>query len=188
MTWLIGGLAVWIIVHLVPAVSPALRLRLVDALGENGYRGLFALSVLAGLVCIVIGWRTTIPQSVYLPPAWGRELSYLLMFFSVVLFGASHARTNIKQVVRHPQLTAVLLWAIAHLLANGDTRSLVLFGALGLWALVEIPLLNRRDGPWQKAERASLKSEAIGATVAVIVYIVLMLLHPYFAGVAVMPT
>lgn len=187
MTWLIGGVAVWIIVHLVPAASPALRRRLVDALGENGYRGLFSLSVLAGLVGIVIGWRSTIPQAVYAPPAWGRDLSYLLMFLSVVLFGASHARTNLKQVVRHPQLTALLLWSIAHLLANGDTRSLVLFGGLGLWALVEIPLLNRREGPWQKAERASLKSEAIGATVAVVVYIVLMLLHPYFAGVPVMP-
>lgn len=186
MAWLIGGVAVWVVVHLLPATVPALRQRLVSVLGGKGYRALFALAVLAGLVAIVIGWRSSVPRPVYLPPAWGYEVAYLLMFFSVVLFGASHARTNLKRIIRHPQLTALVLWAIAHLLANGDSRSLVLFGGLGLWALVEMPLLNRRDGAWIKPERASMKSEAIGATISVVVFLVLMLLHPYFAGVAVL--
>jgi len=187
MQLLIGGMILWAIVHLFPAVGAPVRGRLIGAVGEKPYKGLFALVMFAALGMIIVGWRSTSPVALYSPPAWGRELAFLLMFFSIVLFGASHARTNIKRFVRHPQLSSVILWSLAHLVANGDSRSLVLFGGMLAWAIVEIPLINRRQGEWVKPERAEMRSEVIGIAISVVVFLVLIALHPNFAGVSALP-
>ena len=72
-------------------------------------------------------------------------------------------------MIRHPQLTAVKLWALAHLLVNGDSASLLLFGGLLVWAAVEVVIINKQDGksPLNKPD-SSLPREcaAIGATLA----------------------
>jgi len=187
MIWLVSGIVVWAAIHFVPSVLPGVRSKTIEAIGEKPYSGLFALVVLAALVMIVGGWRATPPVAIYAPPGWGPNFALLLMFAAVVLFGAAHSKTNIKRIIRHPQLTGVLFWSIAHILSNGDVRSLVLFGGLGVWAMAEMTLINHREGAWVKPERASLKSEAIGATIGTVVFLVLLALHPYFAGVSPLP-
>ena len=181
MGWLITGVLVWAVVHLSPVLAPRLRQGL-DR--EKAYRGLFAVAVLAGLALIVLGWRSAEPARLYEPPHWGRTAAWLLMFVAVWLFGASQAKgAGIKRIVRHPQLCAIVLWSAAHLLSNGDTRSVVLFGGLGVWALIEIPLLNRRDPDWQPPAPRALHRELIGMAIAVAAFALLVVLHPYFAGV-----
>ena len=68
------------------------------------------------------------------------------MFISFVLFGARTTKTAIKRLVRHPMLMGVFVWSLSHLLTNGTTRALILFGGLGVWALIEMPLINAREG------------------------------------------
>jgi len=187
MELLAGGIILWAVVHLFPAVAVPLRARLIGAMGEKPYKGVFALVMFAALGMIIVGWRSTPPVAVYSPPSWSRELAFLLMFFSIVLFGASHARTNIKRFVRHPQLSSIMLWSLAHLVANGDSRSLVLFGGMLVWAMIEVPLINGRQGEWVKPERAAMKSEVIGILISVVVFLVLIALHPQFAGVSALP-
>lgn len=187
MTWLVGGIALFATIHLMSALIPALRSKLQEMMGQQAYKGAFAALAVAGMVMIVVGWRTTMPVAIYSPPTWGPTLAFLLMFAAVVLFGAAHARTNIKRFVRHPQLTSIVLWSIAHLAANGDSRSLILFGSLGVWAMIEMPLINLRDGEWLKPERAATRSEMIGAAISVVLFLVLIALHPYFAGVSPLP-
>ena len=186
MIWLVSGVVLWAGIHLLPAVLPGVRRTLISAFGLKQYRGIFALVVLAALIMIIIGWRTTLPTVIYAPRGWGPNFGFALMFASVVLFGAGHAKTNIKRFIRHPQLTGILFWSIAHIVSNGDSRSLILFGGLGLWAIIEMTLINQREGEWVKPERASLKSELIGVAVGVVVFLVLVALHPYFAGVSTM--
>ncbi len=185
MTWLILGLLLWSGVHFFPALLPVQRTRLMETLG-NKYQGLFALSIIVSLALIVFGWRSSIPNPVYNPPVWGRHLTMLLVLVAVILFAASHGKTRLKQYVRHPMLTAVAVWAVAHLLANGDTRSVTLFSALLVWALVSQFLINRRDGAWVKPAIPRLKSEIKVIGIGLVAYLVLMVLHPYFAGVAVL--
>ncbi len=153
MTWLVLGVLSWSAVHLFPCSATSARSRLIDRLGEQAYRGLFALAILVSIVVMALGWRASAPAIVYLPPAWGALAANVLVFIALVLFAASGVASNLKRLVRHPQLTGVLVWSGAHLLSNGEDRSLVLFGGLGLWAIVAITLINRRDGAWEKPER-----------------------------------
>lgn len=184
MVWLLLGVLIWSFTHALRSGMPSLRRRMVDRLREDPYKGLFSLAIVASIALMVVGWRATTPHLVYSPPAWGRSAALVLMFAALVLFVASGVPTNIKRFIRHPQLTGVAVWALAHLLANGDDRGLVLFGGLGLWALVEMPLINRREGAWQRPQPLPAGAEIkplVGGTVA---YVVLILLHPYLFGVA----
>ena len=77
----------------------------------------------------------------------------------------------------------MLLWAIAHLLANGDSRSLTLFGGLGAWCIVMILLINRRDGAFVKPQAPSWTVELVGIAIGLAVYALFIFLHPWIAGV-----
>lgn len=184
MSILIGGVLLWSAVHLVPALAPGFRQNLVTRLGTGPWKGLFALAILASLALIVIGWRSTVPEAVYQPPPWGRSAAIGLMIVSVYLFGAARRPAIVKRVVRHPQLTGMAVWSIAHLLANGDHRSLVLFGGLGVWAIGEIFAINRRDGAWIKPEPPPLWRELLGIVITLLIFGLLTWAHPWFAGVA----
>jgi len=187
MIWLVLGILIWSGVHFIPSIGQSLKAKLTQSIGENGYKGAFALSVLAGLALIVFGWRSTDPSALYYPPAWTAPVATVLMIVSFVLFGAANMATRIKQFLRHPQLTGLVLWSVAHLIANGDTRSLVLFGGLGLWALVEMRLINAREGEWVKPEAPTMAVELRGLAISLVIFAAAFFLHPYFAGVPIMP-
>jgi uncharacterized membrane protein len=183
MTFLILGVALWSAAHFIPVGATGLRGNLVGSLGEGPYKGLFSLALLGSIVLIVLGWRSITPNLVYDPPAIGAMLMGPLMFIAFLLLGAANYKTNIKRFVRNPMLTGVAVWSLAHLTTNGDDRSLVLFGGMGLWALLMIFLGNKRDGSYEKPEALPFKSEIKGLLITVVVFVVVILLHPYFAGV-----
>lgn len=186
MGWLAAGIAIWCVVHLFPSALPVRRRALSERLG-NGYRGLFALLILIALVTIVTGWRNAVPTAVYTPPLAGSRIVPVLMLAAFILFIAARAPTNIKRFLRHPQLTSVIVWSVAHLLANGDSRSLALFGGLGLWALLEIVLINRREGAWQKPAPVPLKADAITAVVGIAAFTIILYFHTWLFGVSAVP-
>ncbi|MGB5211811.1 MAG: NnrU family protein [Gammaproteobacteria bacterium] len=187
MSILIIGVALWAIVHFFPAIAAGQRASLNQRLGQR-YRGLFSLLILASLALIVVGWRSTIPTTVYLPQIWGRHLAYLLVLIAFVLFAAAKTSNNIRRLIRHPQLTAVAVWATGHLFANGDIRSLILFGGLGLWAIAEMVLINRRDGAWQKPSAVPFTKDLATVAIGLVVMVIFMFLHPFFTGMVVIPT
>ena len=84
---------------------------------------------------IIIGFRRAPVVPVYDPPPWAIHLNNLLMVVAVLLLGLGHSKSRARGWLRHPMLTAVVVWAVAHLLVNGDQASLVMFGWLGLWAV-----------------------------------------------------
>jgi uncharacterized membrane protein len=178
------GVLLWSFTHFVPAVAVGFRKGLVDKMGENPYKGLFTLVMAFSIYLIISGWRATVPEFLYVPPAWGRHAASLLVLIAFILFSASHGQNNIKRFIRHPQLTSVLVWGIAHLLANGESRSIVLFGGLALWALVAMFLLNRRDGAWEKPEPAPLKKDIIAVVAGLVVYAVFAYFHGWLFGVS----
>jgi len=80
-------------------------------------------------------------------------------------------------------LTGVAVWGIGHLLANGDIRSVILFGGMTIWAIVSMITISRNEGAWVKpAEVAGVKREGILLGITVVVYLVLFVSHRWFAG------
>ncbi len=186
MTWLVLGVLLWSAFHLLPSAGAPLRARAVERIGP-AYQGVFALAILASIGLMVFGWRSTLPAAVYTPPAWGSAGANVLVFVALLLFAASGMATNVKRALRHPQLTGMATWAVAHLLSNGELRSLVLFGGLGLWAIAAMLFINRRDGAWEKPEPRSMLGEWKPLAAAIVGFAVLYLLHPYIAGVSATP-
>jgi uncharacterized membrane protein len=93
--------------------------------------------------------------------------------------------TNLKRLTAHPMLWGTAAWGAAHLLANGDLASLLLFGSVLCFALFDMVSANRRGArPSQK--RASLAQDALVVAVSALNYVALLLLHPWLFGVAVL--
>lgn len=184
MALLIIGVLMWSVVHLYPSIFSERRNTVKARLGKS-YDGIFAACILFSILLIVLGWRTTVPEPVYQAPLWGRHLNMTTMFFAILLLGAGSpkGKSHIKQYIRHPMLTGVLIWSVGHLFANGDIRSLILFGGMTVWAIISQIAINRRDGHWEKpTEVASLAREGILVAISVVVYLVLFMTHRYFAG------
>ena len=188
MHLLLLGLAIWFTMHLLPSAGKAVRRKIIVKTGLIPYQAIFAATIISSVVLMVLGWRSTIPEYVYFPPSWGRSVTLLLVLVAFILFVAAQMKTNIKRILRHPQLTGLLLWCIGHLLANGDSRSVILFGGLMLWGVLEIVFINRRDGKWEKPEAVSLKYDVMVVVAGVILYGILLVAHPYLSGIPLLPT
>ena len=184
MTLLVLGLLLWIAIHLFPSVMPDARQKLMARLGEGPYKGLFALDLVIAIVLMVFGWRSAAPDFVYAPILGGMPLvTSLLVAIAFILMGAANVPTNIKRYLRHPMLTGVVIWGVAHLLANGDSRSVVLFGGLTIWAILAIVLINRRDGAWMKPEAVPVVKDVTLVVIGVVLTAVVAFFHEYLSGI-----
>ena len=183
MIMLITGVLLWSALHLVPVIGRGPRQAAIEKLGEGGYKGIFSLLMLGAIALMVFGWRGSLPRSIYIPSAEMRMAGLVLVDIGFIFMAAANRASRFGRIVRHPQLTGVFLWAVAHLLANGDSRSLVLFGGLGAWCLIMIPLINRRDGPWTKPEAPPMIKDVVGVIIALVVVGIFIAVHPWIAGV-----
>ena len=183
MLTLVLGILLWSFLHFLPAADLGIRRNLISRLGENPYKGVFALLMVLSIYLVYRGWTATIPVAVYPPPVWGRHLAALIMLAAFILFFAPYPRNNFKRFLRHPQLTGVILWGAAHLLANGESRSLVLFGGFTLWAVLEILLINRRDGAWKKPGPASMKNDFGLVIAGLLAFAGMVFAHGWLFGV-----
>lgn len=186
MILLLLGVLIFAGVHFIPSLAPGLKAAWVGRLGENGYKGTFSLLLLLGLALIVVGWRSTQPYFLYHLPSGMNHLAMLLLVLAFLLFVISNRPSRLRALIRHPQLTGVVLWGIAHLMLNGDNRSIVLFGAMTIWAIGEVIAINRREGAWVKGDTPSWGTEAVSVVITLIVVAVVAWAHPWFTGMPVM--
>lgn len=187
MSLMLLGLALWWATHLFPILAPAARAAAVERLGRNPYRGAFSLLTLGAVALMVIGYRQAGFVDLWLPPAWTVHLNNLLMLAAVFLMGAKHARSSVKHYVRHPMLTAVAIWAVAHLMVNGDLASAVLFGGMLGWAVVAIIGSNARDGAWVRPPKGDVPGLIRHVGIAVVAFAVILGIHGPLLGVRPIP-
>ncbi|MEM6438434.1 MAG: NnrU family protein [Pseudomonadota bacterium] len=179
MTLLILGLILWWTTHLLPTVGKSLRDGVAARLGDGPYKGIYSLLSLAAMVMMARGYRAAEFADLWYPPTWGVHVNNLLMVLAIGLFGAASSKGNAKRYVRHPQLLSVVVWAAAHLLVNGDQASVVLFGGVGLWALVAIFATNARDGAWVKPAPAPRRKDWLLAAITLVVFVVVSFIHDW---------
>jgi len=184
---MILGLAIFIGVHLVTVMRER-RAGLVAQLGENGYKIVYSLLSAVGLALIVYGfarYRAGEWVEIWSPPNWTKHLAALLVLFAMIMAVSAYARGHIYERLKHPLLAATKLWALAHLIANGDLGSIILFGSILAWAVADRISLKRRTDPGgPPIPVGGMRNDVIAIFGGVALYAVLgWWFHPYVIGV-----
>lgn len=152
LTALAVAMAAFIASHVVLASLP-IRGRLVAAMGENGFRAAYSLLAIALLVWVAMAYNAAPLVDLWYPPVGLRHLSLVLVALACVLLVAGLTTRNptavgvdtgasiaggpvgIFRITRHPVMGAIMLWGVAHVLANGDAAGLILFAGLTILAV-----------------------------------------------------
>jgi uncharacterized membrane protein len=190
MLVLVIGLIVFFAIHLVPG-NVDLRNGLIGRFGETGYKVIFGVLSLVGLTLIVLGFHKLQihpgknPQ-LWVPPVWMRHFAIALMLPAIIALVAAYIPSHIHIALKHPMLVAIKIWALAHLLANGDLAALVLFGSFLAFAVYDRISVKRRHalgplgaktGPW--------RNDAIVVVIGIGLYLaILFWLHQLIIGVS----
>ncbi len=169
MTYLILGLVIFLGVHSVRIFADGWRTHARASLGELPWKGLYSVLSLIGFGLIVWGFGLARQQPVQLwaPPVAMRHLASLLTLIAFVLLAAAYVPGNgIKARLHHPMVLGVKVWALAHLLANGNVAHVLLFGSFLVWSVLCFSAARRRDVA-QGTRYPSGTAGATGITVAV---------------------
>ena len=173
MTMLMAGLVLWYVSHLMKRLAPGIR----AALGDGPGKGIVSLLSLLSLYLIVRGFRAADVVVLWDPPAFLTHLNNLLMLVAVFLINLRYARGVLRTKIRHPMLNAVKTWAIAHLLVNGDLASVILFGGMFVWALVDMILINRQEPAWNRPAPGPARNDVIYGALSVVLYLAIGWVH-----------
>ena len=183
MSVLIAGLVFFLGVHLLPAL-PGSRAAFVQRWGEQRYKGIFTLISFAGLALIIAGYAIATPgPQLFASSQTAIAIAPYAMTLSLVFFAAANMRTHVRQIVRHPMLLGLAIWAAVHLLANGDTRGTLLFASFLAYAAIDFVSVVKRHAV--KEFMPTVRHDAIAVTAGVVIALAFMALHRPLFGVAV---
>lgn len=183
MLYMIFGIILFVGVHLITAIRPV-RSTIINIIGENPYKGIYSLMSLAGVVIMVMAMDKIEFQALYQPPAIANKLAPTLMLPAFILLVASFLPTNIKRFTRHPMLWAFTLWSAAHLIANGDLASVMLFGTFGAYAIFGMIAQNAR-GAKKSTDKVSYAKDVIVVVLGILMEGSVVYYHQAMFGVAV---
>lgn len=195
MLVLVAGLALFLGSH-VFTMNRDGRAATIARVGEGPYKIVYSLVALAGLVLVGQGYgeyRRSGWIDVWYPPVWTKHLALLLVWAAFVCVTAAYVPGRIKTALKHPMLAGVKIWALSHLLSNGDLGSIVLFGSILAWAVVARISIKRRPdevlahaGP--AAAPAGWRNDVLAVAIGTALWFVFARwLHPLWIGVAVWP-
>ncbi|RYF44185.1 MAG: protein NrnU [Comamonadaceae bacterium] len=169
MLILILGLVLFLGVHSTRIVADGWRSATIARIGAMPWKGLYTVVSIAGFVLLVWGYGLARQQPVVLwsPPRGMNHLAALLMVFSFILLVATYVPRNaIKARLHHPMVLSVKVWALAHLLSNGNLADVVLFGAFLVWAVLSFRAARARD---RAAGTVYAAGTAAGTAITVVV-------------------
>ena len=171
---MLAGVALWTGPHLFKRVAPDVRAGFGD-----WFKGVVALLLVLSIVLMTWGYRAAAPVEVWDPPDWTVHVNNLLTLAALTLFVGSNAGGRIGTRMRHPQLIGFKLWAVAHLLVNGNLAAILLFGGLLAWSVAQLVVLNRRT-EWAPAAPGSVVRDAAALVVAGILWLAIAYVHVWF--------
>lgn len=189
MVYFVAGLVLFFGLHLYSALRARgsagdMKVRM----GYGPFMGLYSLISIVGFVLICYGYSQTRGVGLlYSPPTWTAHINFLLMIPALILLVASQLPPGrIAKTVKHPMLLAVKIWALGHLLANGEVNSVILFGSFLAYAVFDRIMVKRRgDMGAGAAMKVSTASDIAAIVVGIALYAALAFwLHPILFGVA----
>jgi uncharacterized membrane protein len=193
MATLLAGLVIFLGMHSLSVVNRDARDRFAARLGEKPWKGLYSVVSLVGFALIIIGYGLARSQPVvlYQPQLWTRHIALVLMVPVFVLIIASNVNTNgvIKRATKHPMLLATKIWALAHLVSNGNLADVLLFGSFLIWAVIaRISAKSRTSkitgNPPAKAASPTVVPDVIAVLVGLAAYVWFLLHgHAWLIGV-----
>lgn len=192
MLMFLAGLAIFFGVHVFSAIrsrAPDKDLR--ARMGYGPFMGLYSLLSIIGFVLIIYGYGATRGAGVvYIPPTWLAHVNLILTIPALILLVASQVPTGyIKKFSKHPMLLAVKLWALGHLLANGELNSVILFGSFLAYAIFDRIMVKRRgdNGPGPDVTLSPMM-DVVSVIVGAAVWAAIAIwLHPILFGVNALP-
>ncbi|MBX9758340.1 MAG: NnrU family protein [Beijerinckiaceae bacterium] len=188
MFLLILGIVIFLGVHTVSTLR-AQRADLIGKLGETRFKAIYSIGSLLGLVLIAYGFGTYraggyIP--VWNPPFAMKYVAVPLTWIAFVCLAAAYAPVGkIKSTLKHPMLVGVKTWALAHLLANGDLGSIILFGSLLGWAVYDRISVKKR-GDLGPAPTPFGRGDWIAIGAGTVVWLAIFAFHNALIGVRVL--
>lgn len=193
MTIYLAGLVIFFGLHLYSALrSRAPGSDIKEKMGYGPFMGLYSLVSIVGFVLIIYGYGATRGAGIiYTPPTWLAHINLVLTLPAMILLVASQVPAGrIKKATKHPMLVAIKLWALGHLLANGELNSVLLFGSFLAYAIFDRIMVKRRgdNGPGPDVTlNPTMDVIAVVGGVGVWAAIA-MWLHPILFGVVAIPT
>ena len=186
---LVLGLILFLGPHVFVTMRPQ-RDALVGSLGQWPYKIAFAVVTIAGLYLTGKGfgmYRAEGEITVWSPPRMMRYVTQLLMWPAAICFVAAYLPGDIKRTLKHPVLVSVKLWALGHLLANGDLGGIILFGTILAWAVYDrITLKHRTDPGGPPIPLGGRRNDIAAIIVGTILYLALgLVFHPLVVGLPV---
>ncbi|TNJ47671.1 NnrU family protein [Phaeobacter sp. B1627] len=172
MALLIFGIVLWWAAHLFKRLAPGPR----AALGARG-KGLVALALVASVVLMIFGFRGADYIHVWAPPAPMVHLNNTLMVLALFFTSPGPRKGALFYKMRHPQLFGFSIWAVAHLLVNGDLASVLLFGSMLLWAGVEVAMINKAEPEWTPGPRGTVAKGLMFLVISVLLVGVIGYIH-----------
>ena len=169
---LILGLLLWSGAHLFKRLMPARR----AAMGNAG-KAVVAVALVASIYLMSRGYGATPTIDLWYPPAFMTHINNLLVLIAIWMMSPAGTSGLILNKVRHPLLGGMKLWAFAHLLVNGDLASVVLFGGLLAWAVVEVIAINRSEPDWTPPEPGTLAKDAMFLVASAVVLVIIGYVH-----------
>jgi uncharacterized membrane protein len=172
MAWLILGVVLFLGPHSVRIFADDWRTRTIEKVGDKAYKGMYTVLTLIGFYALIVGYADARMQPIVIwqPPIATRHVSVLLMLFASILLVAAHLPGNhLKLRLGHPMVLSVKVWALAHLLANGNLADLLLFGTFLLWSVLVYKSSRARDRAQAQAQaQAQLQAQASGGSAAAV--------------------
>jgi uncharacterized membrane protein len=189
MTILVLGLVLFIGAHVFVTLR-APRAAIIARIGEWPYKAIMGLVSLVGIILIGYGfgeYRAAGWVEVWHPPRWTFYITQILMWPASICVVAAYSRGNIWRRLKHPMLVGVKTFAVAHLIANGDLGSIVLFGSILAWAVYDRITLKRRSDPGAPPiPVGGQRNDTIALVVGTLLYLVLgLVFHPLVVGIPV---
>jgi uncharacterized membrane protein len=185
---LICGIVLFLGVHTLTTLREA-RAELVARFGADRFKGLYSLVAVVGFVLICWGfsrYRANGLIPVWAPPEGMRHLTILLMWFAFVALAAmGRSPSRIRGWLRHPMLVAIKIWALAHLLVNGDLGGMILFASFLAWAVYDRIAVKRRGDFGAPRLSGFRRGDGLVLGAGTVGWLAMMVLHPWLIGVAV---